>query len=425
MAPNPKVPTSTNGLAGRSRAQLTLLARELMLHAHLQDRSSIPAVLATHPMAEAYDIAIDEWMTASPVYTQRMQHLMGFVGDGVGEIFKGIQLDVGMPHQFLDCGYDLHDRHHGEFWLRRCGALDDVAPMGEDMVRGMCHDIEDPTFDATAVATNRKARVRPFHRPPGVPTGGPACHWSVVIDDANSDVTDHPNLADVAASRLASWPNDPPASTEPGGWEDYAGPFDAHFELEDLSQRALVLVATEFSVQAHLLARAMMAAVARRDGEDAAVDIGRKLFSGLGWIAAERLVPVLEVDDSPAAIAEVLRTCHLTLIADYLGLEVTLPSSDEVVVTLSADAPALAEGDPFTLSSLLDLGADEILESIVGGVNPRARVERTDGGEGTRAAWRITIEPGAEPSPEPSTVEVVRFSTGPTVVFIRRRPLRR
>jgi hypothetical protein len=289
----------------------------------------------------------------------------------------------------------------------------------------MCHDIEDPTFDATAVATNRKARVRPFHRPPEVPAGGPACHWSVVIDDAVDDVADHPHLAEVAASILATWPNDPPPSTEPGGWEDYAGPFDAHFELEDLSQRALVLVATEFSVQAHLLARAIMAAVARRDGESAAIDIGRKLFAGLGWIAAERLVPVLAVDDSAPAIAEVLRTCHLTLIADYLGLDVALPSADEVVLTLAADAPALAEGDPFTLSALLELGADEILESIAGGVNPRARVARIAGGDGVVAAWRITIAPTAEPSPEPGTVEVVRFSTGPSTVFIRRRPLRR
>ena len=234
-----------------------------------------------------------------------------------------------------------------------------------------------------------------------------------MIDDANTDVTDHPHLADIAASRLATWPNDPPASTEAGGWEDYAGPFDAHFELEDLSQRALVVVATEFSVQAHLLARAMMAAVARRDGEDAAVEIGRKLFSGLGWIAAERLVPVLEVDDSLAAIAEVLRTCHLTLIADYLGLDVTLPTPDEVVVTLSADAPALAEGDPFTLSALLDLGADEVLESIIGGVNPRARLERTDGGAGVRAAWRITIDPAAEPSPSRARSRWFASAPGP------------
>ena len=37
---------------------------------------------------------------------------------------------------------------------------------------GMCHDIEDPTFDATAVATNRKAQIRPIHRPPRYPPIG-------------------------------------------------------------------------------------------------------------------------------------------------------------------------------------------------------------------------------------------------------------
>ena len=42
--------------------------------------------------------------------------------------------------------------------------------MGESYVRSMCHDIEDPTFDATAVATNPKAQVRPVHRPPRAST---------------------------------------------------------------------------------------------------------------------------------------------------------------------------------------------------------------------------------------------------------------
>ena len=44
--------------------------------------------------------------------------------------------------------------------------------MGPDYVRSMCHDIEDPTFDATAVASNPRAQVRPIHRPPRVPTTG-------------------------------------------------------------------------------------------------------------------------------------------------------------------------------------------------------------------------------------------------------------
>ena len=106
-------------------------------------------------------IAIEEWMGASPIYTKRMQKALKYEGDDVITIFKGLQLDIGAPPQFMDFRYTVHDRWHGEFHLDHCGALMDVEPMGEDYVRGMCHDIEDPTFDATAVATNRKAQIRP------------------------------------------------------------------------------------------------------------------------------------------------------------------------------------------------------------------------------------------------------------------------
>ena len=94
-------------------------------------------------------------------------------------IFKGLQLDIGAPPQFMDFRYTVHDRWHGEFHLDHCGALMDVEPMGEDYVVSMCHDIEDPTFDATAVATNPKAQIRPIHRPPRSP-GGPTAALRVV-----------------------------------------------------------------------------------------------------------------------------------------------------------------------------------------------------------------------------------------------------
>ena len=108
-------------------------------------------------------------MGASPVYSRRMQQLMGFVGTGVETIFKNLQLDIGAPHQFLDFRFRLDGPEHGEFWLAHCGALMDVEPMGEQFVHGMCHAIEDPTFDATAGATNPLVQVRPLHRPPRDP----------------------------------------------------------------------------------------------------------------------------------------------------------------------------------------------------------------------------------------------------------------
>ncbi|MDN5745822.1 MAG: hypothetical protein L0H31_11945, partial [Nocardioidaceae bacterium] len=99
-----------------------------------------------------------------------------------------LQLDIGAPPQFMDFRYTVHDRWHGEFRLDHCGALMDVEPMGPDYVRGMCHDIEDPTFDATAIATNPHAQVRPIHRPPRVPADrAPHCAWTVAIDPSFSE----------------------------------------------------------------------------------------------------------------------------------------------------------------------------------------------------------------------------------------------
>jgi len=57
--------------------------------------------------------------------------------------------------------YELVSETHGFFQLRSCGALLDVEPFGERSIKGMCHTIEDGTFDITAQAVNPKARIRP------------------------------------------------------------------------------------------------------------------------------------------------------------------------------------------------------------------------------------------------------------------------
>ena len=156
----------TSRYAGLSREQLAILVPELLLIGQLIDRSGMAWCIKPFGHPEMLQIAIEEWMGASPIYTKRMQKALNFEGDDVVTIFKGLQLDIGAPPQFMDFRYTVHDRWHGEFHLDHCGALLDVEPMGEDYVRGMCHDIEDPTFDATAVATNRRAQIRPIHRPP-------------------------------------------------------------------------------------------------------------------------------------------------------------------------------------------------------------------------------------------------------------------
>ncbi len=162
---------------------------EYMMVGHLIDRALMPQVAVRAGIDAVDDVAIDEWLGASPTYTARMQRLMGIEGDDVGAIMKGLQLDVGFVHQYMGVSYELTDPRHGAFWLNHCGALMDVEPHGEARVVGMCHHIEDPTFDGTAVATNPRARIRPIHRPPRVPADRePHCHWTITIDPQNEPI---------------------------------------------------------------------------------------------------------------------------------------------------------------------------------------------------------------------------------------------
>ncbi|NNL66652.1 MAG: hypothetical protein HKP30_10445, partial [Myxococcales bacterium] len=255
-AAGPFDPTTT--LASFSRQALCHLGREYLLIGHLQDRVGLPLV-AQQFGGDAYlQFSIDEWMSASPIYSRRMQRALGFEGHDVATVFKNLQLDIGAPPQFMDFQFRLDGPDAGEFWLPHCGALLDVEPFGEQRVKLMCHDIEDPTFDATAAATNPRMRMRPIHRPPRRPADRvPHCRWRVFVDPDAEPLAPHPNLEILAGTRLAQIPlvlPDPAAPAEPGGWPDYSGPFDPGFQLEDLSHRALLVVAQEAAVQTHLLA---------------------------------------------------------------------------------------------------------------------------------------------------------------------------
>jgi hypothetical protein len=154
----------TSRYSSLARDQLAALVPELLLIGQMIDRSGMAWCIQSFGREEMLQIAIEEWAAASPVYTKRMQEALRYQGDDVITIFKGLQFDIGAPPQFMDFRYTVHDRWHGEFSLEHCGALLDLEPMGDDYVFRMCHTIEDPTFDATAVATNPRAQVRPIHR---------------------------------------------------------------------------------------------------------------------------------------------------------------------------------------------------------------------------------------------------------------------
>ncbi|MCE7883692.1 MAG: hypothetical protein DYH08_07505 [Actinobacteria bacterium ATB1] len=417
-----------SGLYPLERGELARLAREYMLIGHLVDRAGIPQVLARFGLDAMREVAIQEWMGASPVYTRRMQTALGFSGDDVPTIFKGLQLDIGFAHQFMDVEFAVTDAHTGEFWLRSCGALLDAEPMGDDVVHLMCHDIEDPTFPATAVATNPHAKILPLHRPPRDPAGRePHCHWTTTIDPQNPPAEEIPLTGLVRNSLLAGLELDVLPDAAPGGRSDYSGEFDPAFEMEDLSVPALVTVCKEFCVQAHLLVRAFMLTLAERAGKDAALEITGAQLTGIGAIASERLRNLVapESRDGDAGLNTILRVLALhPLFMPREYVSVTFGGTGDAAGRVAlGNCPALDEGDRYSWVALLAAEPDHrAMNAIVRGVNPRAWCRPLAGDGDAVAVWEIGIDPEAVPEPEPSEVALTRISSGAAFELSSRRP---
>jgi hypothetical protein len=413
-------------IADLSRAALSVLGREWLLHGHLQDRVGMPLVHDGRPREEMQQIAIDEWMSASPVYSRRTQRALHFPPGDVACIMKNIQLDIGAPHHFMDFRCRVDDSHHGEFWLAHCGALMDVEPMGEDYVHGMCHTIEDPTFDATAVASNPRAQVRPVHRPPRTPADRhPHCHWTVTIDESADPVEAHPNYDLVMQSRVADIAvDDPGTNAEPGGWADYSGPFDPDFELEDLSHRALVVALQEVAVQSHLLFRGYLIAVAQHRDASTALALAPRVATGLAGITAQRLLPALQIVECDATgIAKLLQIHPMFWPRTYVDLRVELVDDARVRFALGP-CPVLEEADGYTWFAQLDGASVRALDAIVQAVDRRAscRAVPTEGDE--RFAYEVVIDPAAPEAKEPDEMLLGKISTGAAWVFTPRRRVR-
>jgi hypothetical protein len=320
-------------------------------------------------------------------------------------IFKGLQLDIGAPPQFMDFRYDVQDRWHGTFHLDHCGALMDVEPMGESYVRSMCHDIEDPTFDATAVATNPKAQVRPVHRPPRAPANRkPHCAWTVVIDDAHPPVSPLAPYYVVEQTLAATVELDPIDPADEGA-ADYAGDLVADVDFGSFSHSALVRIADEVCLQMHLLNLSFVHAVRSRSTDEAqATEIATKQLIGVAGIAAERIHRSLGL---PATAAGALRTLELHPMLNPAAYVAASIDADTLTVRPS---DATADGGWIALCGPVEARP---LQAAVRAIDPHLDVELA----GSDDAWTATLVRRDEAAKEFGEVAVTRFSTGASFEF--------
>ncbi len=407
-----------------SRSELAKLVREYMITAHVNDRTGLAAVQLDPGSLDYATIAIEEWMGASPIYTRRMQRALGFAGgEDVATIFKGLQLDCGFVHQYMDVRYEVESSHKGRFWLESCGALLDVEPHGQDLVFTMCHTIEDPTFDATAVATNRRAQTRPVHRPPrhdSVDPVHPHCEWTVTIDPSHDPVADHPLMSRVEQSALAGLEiGRPSADPDDDGLTLYDGPVLVEPQLELFSRDALVAICKEVAVQVHLLVRALGLSVADAVGPEKATEILEAEMVGSGWIMSERLARLLDVSSATGNLEEIETVLSLHPMfqpAEYQPI--ALERDGDALHLHLLDGPARADDDGASWSSLLRSGRDKGLVAAVQAINRQARVEPNEGSE--VPSWTITLDPESSPVAVPDWAAIGHLSGSAKFSFEQR-----
>ena len=357
-------------------------------------------------------IAIEEWAGSSPIYTKRMQKALRYEGDDVITIFKGLQFDIGAPPQFMDFRYTVHDRWHGEFHLDHCGALLDVEPMGPDYVTGMCHTIEDPTFDATAVATNPRAQVRPVHRPPRRPADRhPHCAWTVVIDPSYPEAVPIPALAFIAETKAATWELAPIDPADHGA-ADYSGPLLADIDFGAFSHSALVRIADEVCLQMHLLNLSFVLAVSKRAADDIALAraICTKQLTGIAGVAAERIRRALNLTPDVGGLMTLLSLHPMLNPAGYVEADI---DDGRLHVRRS---PAHDDG---AWIALCHKNSPRPLQAIATAVDPRLIVTIT----GTDTDWTAEFHRGDTAAVEVPEVQVTKVSRGAAFEFQPRRSL--
>jgi hypothetical protein len=283
--------------------------------------------------------------------------------------------------------------------------------------------MEDPTFDATVMAVNPRARARAEHRPPlRIGHVGPVCRWRVFLGDEAGRVEELPITRQVAASRAARFRFAMPEADPGEGMRDYRGPLRPDFALEDFAQPVLARQCKEFALDVHLLMRGAYASLRARHGAEVARGLAREHWEAVAPVYVPRVREALGIGGDD--VASILKTLQVDpgLPFDYVARGCALLPDGRGQFWLE-DCEALAEGEPDAWTDLLADAERPGFEAVVAAVNPRALCRRIPSGApsgargAVRHAFEIGIDASARPRPESPLAGAVRFSTASSFSF--------
>jgi hypothetical protein len=237
------------------------------------------------------------------------------------------------------------------------------------------------------------------------------CHWTVVISEDHEPLPVPSEAQVISATRAATLELDAIDVDEPGV-SDYRGPLLSDVRFEDWSRSALVRIAQELCLQGHLLALSFLAALRRRIEPEAAVSFGRRQFTGVAGLTAERLRAALGLGRDLDALARVIALHPALLPYDYVGCDVEL--SDRLVIRLGAESAGVADGG---WPSMLAYDHLEPFDAIVRSIDPRFRCQPIDS---DHAGLTLEVVQDDVAAPVAAEVALARFSTGADFRFADR-----
>ncbi|MDD5093172.1 MAG: DUF6125 family protein [Dehalococcoidia bacterium] len=120
-------------------------------------------------------IVWDKCYTYDP---RRISQAMNIKGNDVAACLKALRLSPGFTMGFFDYTIDLKDPNYAIVTVNRCPSLFYFEREGEGRDFRICHELEQPTFQAHANYFNAAIKVTPLKLPPRKSKDEtPCCQW--------------------------------------------------------------------------------------------------------------------------------------------------------------------------------------------------------------------------------------------------------
>jgi len=206
---------------------------------------------------------------------------------------------------------------------------------------------------------------------------------------------------------------------------DYSGEFDPDFRYEDLSKEALVRLAREFALTAHILDRAICAAIGMKFGMEAMEEMAIEEWRGASPVYGERIRRIMNIEgDDIAAIFKVLQL-DPGFPAHYMDVHYEIVDDRHGFFELRS-CGALLDVEPFgdkMVTSMCHKIEDATFDVTAQAINPKAHIShvhrppRVPSDRTPHCRWEVVIDEENETLPEADITKITRMTGAATFTF--------